>query len=30
MTLVPCACGIDLHAHVVPEHFPRYLGRSVR
>jgi aminocarboxymuconate-semialdehyde decarboxylase len=29
MTLVPCACGIDLHAHVVPEHFPRYLGRSV-
>lgn len=23
---VPCACGIDTHAHVVPEHFPRYLG----
>ncbi|MET0540561.1 MAG: amidohydrolase family protein [Variovorax sp.] len=21
-----CACGIDVHAHVVPEHFPRYLG----
>jgi len=21
-----CACGIDVHAHVVPEHFPSYLG----
>jgi aminocarboxymuconate-semialdehyde decarboxylase len=21
-----CACGIDAHAHVVPENFPRYLG----
>lgn len=21
-----CACGIDVHAHVVPEHFPAYLG----
>jgi aminocarboxymuconate-semialdehyde decarboxylase len=20
-----CACGIDVHAHVVPEHFPAYL-----
>jgi aminocarboxymuconate-semialdehyde decarboxylase len=24
-----CACGIDVHAHVVPEHFPHYLGRAV-
>ncbi len=24
----PCACGIDIHAHVVPEHFPAYLGRK--
>ena len=23
------ACGIDIHAHVVPEHFPAYLGRKV-
>ena len=23
-----CACGIDIHAHVVPEHFPRYLGHK--
>jgi aminocarboxymuconate-semialdehyde decarboxylase len=21
-----CACGIDAHAHVVPEHFPAYIG----
>jgi aminocarboxymuconate-semialdehyde decarboxylase len=21
-----CTCGIDAHAHVVPENFPRYLG----
>ena len=21
-----CACGVDVHAHVVPEHFPAYLG----
>jgi len=21
-----CACGIDAHAHVVPENFPRYIG----
>jgi aminocarboxymuconate-semialdehyde decarboxylase len=24
-----CACGIDVHAHVVPEHFPAYLGRDL-
>jgi len=24
-----CACGIDVHAHVVPEHFPAYLGSKV-
>ncbi|APW40896.1 aminocarboxymuconate-semialdehyde decarboxylase [Rhodoferax koreense] len=24
-----CACGIDVHAHVVPEHFPPYLGRKM-
>jgi aminocarboxymuconate-semialdehyde decarboxylase len=22
-------CGIDVHAHVVPEHFPRYLGSVI-
>jgi aminocarboxymuconate-semialdehyde decarboxylase len=21
-----CTCGIDVHAHVVPEHFPNYVG----
>lgn len=21
-----CICGIDVHAHVVPEHFPNYIG----
>lgn len=21
-----CACGVDVHAHVVPEHFPAYIG----
>lgn len=26
MTSVSCTCGIDAHAHVVPEHFPAYLG----
>jgi aminocarboxymuconate-semialdehyde decarboxylase len=26
---VGCACGIDLHAHVVPERFPAYLGKTV-
>jgi aminocarboxymuconate-semialdehyde decarboxylase len=24
-----CACGIDVHAHVVPERFPAYLGSTV-
>jgi aminocarboxymuconate-semialdehyde decarboxylase len=24
-----CACGIDIHAHVVPERFPTYLDRAV-
>ena len=24
-----CACGIDAHAHVVPENFPAYLGAKV-
>ncbi|MDB5894105.1 MAG: aminocarboxymuconate-semialdehyde decarboxylase [Rhodoferax sp.] len=23
-----CGCGVDVHAHVVPEHFPAYLGRG--
>ena len=23
----PCRCGIDIHAHVVPEHFPPYLAQ---
>lgn len=23
-----CACGIDVHAHVVPENFPAYIGRQ--
>lgn len=27
--LRPAACGIDIHAHVVPERFPAYLGRTV-
>lgn len=28
--LPPCGCGgIDVHAHVVPAHFPAYLGRTV-
>lgn len=30
MTAIPthagCACGIDTHAHVVPENFPAYIG----
>jgi aminocarboxymuconate-semialdehyde decarboxylase len=25
----PCGCGIDVHAHIVPEHFPAYLGSTV-
>ena len=24
-----CACGIDIHAHIVPGHFPSYLGSKV-
>jgi aminocarboxymuconate-semialdehyde decarboxylase len=24
-----CACGIDVHAHVVPEHFPAYIGSKM-
>jgi aminocarboxymuconate-semialdehyde decarboxylase len=24
-----CSCGIDVHAHIVPESFPRYLGSRV-
>jgi aminocarboxymuconate-semialdehyde decarboxylase len=24
-----CACGIDVHAHVVPENFPNYMGSQV-
>jgi aminocarboxymuconate-semialdehyde decarboxylase len=24
-----CNCGIDVHAHVVPEHFPHYLGSAM-
>ncbi|MDP1534874.1 MAG: amidohydrolase family protein [Rubrivivax sp.] len=24
-----CPCGIDLHAHVVPEHLPAYAGRQL-
>lgn len=27
MQAYPCHCGVDVHAHVVPEHFPAYLGR---
>ncbi|MBS0451042.1 MAG: amidohydrolase [Proteobacteria bacterium] len=27
-THCPC-CGIDVHAHVVPENFPRYIGAKV-
>ena len=29
MTTMACPCGIDTHAHVVPENFPRYMGSSV-
>jgi aminocarboxymuconate-semialdehyde decarboxylase len=24
-----CACGIDVHAHVIPHDLPRYLGKAV-
>jgi aminocarboxymuconate-semialdehyde decarboxylase len=29
MHTVPCHCGVDVHAHVIPENFPAYLGRFV-
>lgn len=29
MTRYQCSCGIDIHAHVVPENFPSYLGSKV-
>jgi aminocarboxymuconate-semialdehyde decarboxylase len=29
LAVTACPCGIDAHAHVVPEHFPRYLGSQV-
>jgi aminocarboxymuconate-semialdehyde decarboxylase len=29
MKTVSCNCGIDIHAHVIPEHFPNYLGSRV-
>ena len=29
MRAMPCACGIDVHAHVVPERFPAYVGNSL-
>jgi aminocarboxymuconate-semialdehyde decarboxylase len=28
MVHASCSCGIDIHAHVVPEHFPAYLGSA--
>jgi aminocarboxymuconate-semialdehyde decarboxylase len=28
MRTTACACGVDIHAHVVPERFPAYLGRT--
>ncbi len=28
-SLTACACGIDTHAHVVPENFPAYIGSKV-
>jgi aminocarboxymuconate-semialdehyde decarboxylase len=27
--MATCGCGTDVHAHVVPENFPRYLGSAV-
>lgn len=24
-----CSCGVDIHAHVIPGEFPRYLGSSI-
>ncbi len=29
MPTLQCACGIDVHAHVVPEHLPAHLGRRM-
>ncbi|HEY8359582.1 MAG TPA: amidohydrolase family protein [Ramlibacter sp.] len=28
-SIASCACGIDVHAHVVPHDFPSYLGATV-
>ena len=28
MSAMTCRCGVDVHAHVVPENFPAYLGRA--
>lgn len=28
-SLTGCACGVDTHAHVVPENFPAYIGNKV-
>jgi len=27
-SFTPCRCGVDIHAHVVPQAFPAYLGRT--
>jgi len=29
LTASACACGVDIHAHVIPEHFPAYAGRAL-
>lgn len=29
MTTLACGCASDVHAHVIPENFPRYMGSSV-
>lgn len=29
MNIQSCTCGIDIHAHVVPENFPAYLGARI-
>ena len=28
-SLLKCRCGIDTHAHVIPENFPSYLGSGI-
>jgi aminocarboxymuconate-semialdehyde decarboxylase len=28
-SLLTCRCGIDTHAHVIPENFPAYLGSGI-